>query len=46
MLVRVKTGQVEGIKFFKNKPPKWNEQLKSFVLNFNGRVDRASIKNF
>lgn len=29
-----------------NKPPKWNEQVSAFVLNFNGRVDKASVKNF
>jgi hypothetical protein len=43
--------------FFFNKPPKWNERMNSilnltslevqaFVLNFNGRVDKASVKNF
>eukprot|EP00164_Ancoracysta_twista_P003917 GFYU01005253.1.p1 GENE.GFYU01005253.1~~GFYU01005253.1.p1 ORF type:complete len:415 (+),score=105.05 GFYU01005253.1:142-1245(+) len=29
-----------------NKPPKWNEQLGAYVLNFNGRVTIASVKNF
>ena len=29
-----------------NKPRKWNEQVSAFVLNFNGRVDKASVKNF
>ena len=43
--------------FFFNKPPKWNEckfklganimaEVQAFVLNFNGRVDKASVKNF
>ena len=36
----------ENIMFFFNKPPKWNEQVQAFVLNFNGRVDKASVKNF
>jgi hypothetical protein len=31
---------------FKNKQPKWNERLKSYALNFGGRVKQASIKNF
>jgi len=31
---------------FRNKTPKWNEKLKSYALNFGGRVKRASIKNF
>ncbi len=37
---------VKDIMFFFNKPPKWNEQVQAFVLNFNGRVDKASVKNF
>jgi len=31
---------------FVNKPPKWNEQIGAFVLNFNKRVTQASVKNF
>ncbi|OLP75701.1 Tubby-related protein 1 [Symbiodinium microadriaticum] len=27
-------------------PPKWNEQVGAFVLNFNKRVTQASVKNF
>ena len=30
----------------KNKQPKWNDQVGAYVLNFNGRVTRASVKNF
>jgi len=50
-----KIGSNENIMFFFNKPPKWNEcknkltqilELQAFVLNFNGRVDKASVKNF
>ena len=29
-----------------NKPPKWNEQMLAYCLNFNGRVTKASVKNF
>ena len=29
-----------------NKPPKWNEQMQAYCLNFNGRVTKASVKNF
>ena len=48
-------GVMENIMFFFNKPPKWNErkcqlhyflEVQAFVLNFNGRVDKASVKNF
>lgn len=31
---------------FENKPPKWNEQIGAYVLNFNRRVTQASVKNF
>lgn len=33
------------IKLF-NKPPRWNDQIQAFSLNFNERVDLASVKNF
>jgi hypothetical protein len=29
-----------------NKVPQWNDETQSFVLNFNGRVSLASVKNF
>ncbi|ORZ33683.1 tubby C-terminal-like domain-containing protein [Catenaria anguillulae PL171] len=29
-----------------NKSPQWNEETHSYVLNFNGRVTVASVKNF
>ena len=50
-----KTGTNDNLMFFFNKPPKWNEckfvncnclEVQAFVLNFNGRVDKASVKNF
>lgn len=31
---------------FHNKEPKWNDTVQAYVLNFNGRVDQASVKNF
>lgn len=30
----------------RNKPPKWNDSLGAYCLNFNGRVTEASVKNF
>jgi len=41
-----KEGKKERISSFVNKSPKWNEALQAFVLNFNGRVLRPSVKNF
>ena len=37
---------MENLLYFGNKPPKWNDGVQAFVLNFNGRVDRPSVKNF
>ena len=31
---------------FVNKHPTWNEDIKAYALNFNGRVTEASVKNF
>lgn len=30
----------------RNKPPRWNDELNAYCLNFNGRVTEASVKNF
>lgn len=29
-----------------NKIPQWSEDTQSYVLNFHGRVTKASVKNF
>jgi len=44
--VNWKNGKKEGLKEVFNKPPKWNDQVQAFVLNFNGRVEKPSVKNF
>ena len=30
----------------RNKRPEWSPESQSYVLNFHGRVTRASVKNF
>jgi hypothetical protein len=40
------TTQAGNIIRLGNKAPVWNPALKSFALNFNGRVTQASVKNF
>mmetsp|Transcript_53397 Transcript_53397/g.97627 ORF Transcript_53397/g.97627 Transcript_53397/m.97627 type:complete len:539 (-) Transcript_53397:82-1698(-) len=40
------TSSSHMIDCYQNKPPKWNEQIGAFVLNFNKRVTQASVKNF
>lgn len=34
------------ISYYKNKKPEYNESLKIYMLNFNGRVKKGSVKNF
>ncbi|KAG2370796.1 hypothetical protein C9374_005993 [Naegleria lovaniensis] len=46
LITKFKTGDWHHLKVLKNKFPVWNERLKAYVLNFNGRVTMASVKNF
>jgi len=47
LLAMQKSGSTNyPIDSFVNKPPKWNDQVGAFVLNFNKRVTQASVKNF
>ena len=36
----------DNLMSFVNKNPGWNEEIKAYALNFNGRVTMASVKNF
>ncbi|CAM6002624.1 unnamed protein product, partial [Sphagnum balticum] len=46
ILSRMKDKQFRELGYFINKPPRWNDQVGAYVLNFNGRVTMASVKNF
>mmetsp|Transcript_57831 Transcript_57831/g.102738 ORF Transcript_57831/g.102738 Transcript_57831/m.102738 type:complete len:502 (-) Transcript_57831:66-1571(-) len=46
LIAMQKANNTNLIHQFHNKPPKWNEQVGAFVLNFNKRVTQASVKNF
>lgn len=46
MLAQYKGGNASDMLLLQNKTPKWNEQVGAYVLNFNGRVTMASVKNF
>ena len=46
MLQRMKDRNLRDLIYLINKPPRWNEQVGAYVLNFNGRVTMASVKNF
>lgn len=42
----VDAGRFERLISLTNKQPKWDEQQKGHVLNFEGRVTESSVKNF
>ncbi|KAI8985191.1 tubby C-terminal-like domain-containing protein [Pilobolus umbonatus] len=46
LLSKYKEGGARDLLVLHNKSPQWNEETQSFVLNFNGRVTQASVKNF
>uniref|UniRef100_A0A8C1KFQ1 TUB like protein 1b n=1 Tax=Cyprinus carpio TaxID=7962 RepID=A0A8C1KFQ1_CYPCA len=46
LLIRHQNRNMENLIELRNKTPVWNEETASHVLNFNGRVTQASIKNF
>lgn len=43
---RMKDRNFRDLCYLINKPPRWNEQVGAYVLNFSGRVTMASVKNF
>ncbi|KAL9643477.1 hypothetical protein ABK040_010091 [Willaertia magna] len=43
---KFKANDLHHLRVFQNKFPTWNPQYKAYVLNFNGRVTKASVKNF
>ncbi|KAG1138492.1 hypothetical protein G6F37_010412 [Rhizopus arrhizus] len=46
LLSKYREGGARDLLVLHNKSPQWNEETQSFVLNFNGRVTQASVKNF
>ncbi|CAM9186240.1 unnamed protein product [Heterosigma akashiwo] len=46
MLGAVKREDLTDLIYLINKPPRWNDEVGAYVLNFNGRVTMASVKNF
>ncbi|KAF0347940.1 Tub-domain-containing protein [Gigaspora margarita] len=46
LIGKFKNGDHRDILILHNKSPQWNEETQSYVLNFNGRVTMASVKNF
>lgn len=46
ILERIKRGRNTDLITMSNKKPQWNEVSQSYTLNFQGRVTKASVKNF
>merc|ERR1719231_1941830 len=46
MLAKIKQKEVSKLLYLINKPPNWNDTVGAYVLNVNGRVTMASVKNF
>ncbi|KAM9482255.1 tubby-related protein 1 [Clarias gariepinus] len=46
LLTRHQNRNMDNLIELRNKTPVWNEETSSHVLNFNGRVTQASVKNF
>ncbi|XP_007941186.1 tubby-related protein 2 [Orycteropus afer afer] len=46
LLSRLQRGANQGLLLLQNKAPSWSEESGAYVLNFHGRVTRASVKNF
>ena len=46
MVAKAKRRIMKDLQYLINKPPRWNDQVGAYVLNFNGRVTVASVKNF
>ncbi|XP_020859349.1 LOW QUALITY PROTEIN: tubby-related protein 2 [Phascolarctos cinereus] len=46
LLSRLQRGATQGLVLLQSKAPSWSDKSSAYVLNFHGRVTRASVKNF
>ncbi|XP_046539582.1 tubby-related protein 2 isoform X2 [Equus quagga] len=46
LLSRLQRGASRGLVLLQNKAPSWSDESGAYVLDFHGRVTRASVKNF
>jgi len=42
----LKKGNIDNVYVFCNKQPRWDAVRETYVLNFHGRVNSPSVKNF
>lgn len=45
-IISIELQNMDNIVELHNKTPVWNDETQSYVLNFHGRVTKASVKNF
>lgn len=41
-----RSGELKDVQVLVNRTPIWNDSIGGYMLNFNGRVTKASVKNF
>jgi len=46
LIEKYNSGEDDDLLVLSNKPPTWSSESQSYVINFHGRVTRASVKNF
>jgi hypothetical protein len=46
IMEKFKANETQDLIVLQNKSPQWNHETQSYVLNFHGRVNQASVKNF
>ncbi|KAL4439006.1 hypothetical protein ABPG77_006943 [Micractinium sp. CCAP 211/92] len=46
LLGQYKSYSLSSCVVLRNKPPRWNQAMSAYCLNFGGRVTQASVKNF
>ena len=46
LLNKLKEKEFRNVTYMINNPPRWNANVSAYVLNFQGRVTMASVKNF
>jgi tubby-related protein 1 len=44
--LKKETSSIDKLVLLENKSPSWSNDVKAYLLNFNGQVTMASVKNF
>jgi hypothetical protein len=46
LLTLIKRKGLAQIDYYRNLPPRWNDHLRCYSLNYHGRAKMISVKNF